>query len=52
MVTITMSKKNDMAKLLWCVKMLGEGRYKFAEPMQLTFNNKSDRLLYQIVWGE
>jgi hypothetical protein len=52
MVTITMSKQNDMAKLFWCVEVLGEGRFKFAEPMQLTFEKKSDRFLYQIAWGE
>ena len=49
---LSQPKKNDMAKLLWCVKTLGEGNYKFAEPMQLTFKNESYRLLYQIVWGE
>lgn len=52
MVTITMSKQNDMAKLFWCVEVLGEGRFEFAEPMQLTFKKKSDRFLYQIAWGE
>jgi hypothetical protein len=52
MVTITMSKQNDMAKILWCVMHLGEGKYKFAEPMQLTFKKESYRLLYQLAWGE
>jgi len=52
MTTITMSKKNDIAKLIWCVNTLGESNYKFAEPMKLTFYNNFDRFLYKIVWGE
>jgi len=41
-----------MAKLYWCGEVLGEGRFNFQEPMQLTFKNKADRFLYQIAWGE
>lgn len=51
MITITMSKNNDMAKLYWCSNVL-ENRFIFAEPMQLSFFNKNDRLLYSIAWGE
>ena len=40
MITITMSKINDMAKLFWCGEVLGAERYVFHEPMQLTFKNK------------
>ena len=47
-----MSKTNDIDKLIWCGNVLGDDRYDFQEPMQLTFKNKSDRLLYQIAWGE
>lgn len=52
MITITMSKKNDLAKLFWCGEVLGPDRFEFQEPMQLTFKSKSARFLYQIAWGE
>ena len=51
MITITMSKKNDLDKLVWCAEVLGD-RYEFQEPMQLTFENKYDRLMYMIAWAE
>ena len=52
MITITMSKKDDLKKLMWCAEFFGPERFKFQEPMQLTFKNKHDRLLYAIEWNE
>lgn len=52
MITITMSKENDIAKLFWCGDVLGDSKFEFHEPMQLTFYNNKDRFLYMIAWAE
>lgn len=51
-IKITMSKQDDIEKLLWCGEVLGKDRFKFEEPMQLTFYDRFDRLLYQLAWSE
>ena len=52
MVTITMAKKNEIAKLFWCSDVLGDSKFEFHEPMQLTFYDDKDRFLYMIAWAE
>lgn len=52
MIRITMSKKDDITKLIWCGEMFEKNSFYFEEPMQLTFFNSFNRFLYAAVWGE
>jgi len=63
MITITMKKneeflhldKNvfgyDVERIVWAKDRFGDN-VSFKEPMQLTFTNEYDRLVYGLVWGE
>jgi len=64
MVTITMKKneeffhlgKNvlgyDVERIVWAKERFGDNNVSFKEPMQLTFKNEYDRIVYGLVWGE
>ena len=56
MITITMKKSckffEDIEKIVWAKERFGDDNISFKEPMQLTFENDNDRLIYALFWDE